>query len=132
MGEHRAKEDETAKVVMRENLRTEYQDAVIEAGDRHEIVLAPAEPMARPVLSMSSDSSDGEVDVEQVACGNFVVIVSPGMVKDYWHGRELGERVSAVEPVRILLVNRTPKRAKIAVSLSVIERAGVYSIIKGT
>lgn len=119
------REDDTARIVIAERARSEYQDVRIEPGEQMELVICPSEPMQRPALSMVGD---GDVSVEQVAVGHFVVFTCPGKVSDYRCGREVPETVSERDPLRILLHNRTDREVRIGASLISIERPGAYRI----
>lgn len=119
---------DTARVVTRENVRATCQSASVAPNERRELVLEPSEAMIDPTLTLVTDRGGGCVVVEQIACGQFVVYASPGLVSDYAAGRALGERVSKAEPLRVLLNNTGVHRHKITATLSVLEKPGAYRI----
>jgi hypothetical protein len=120
---------DTVRVVMRENLRTELQEARVEAGERLEVVIAPSEHMSNPVLALWCDVDGADVVVEQVACGHFIVVACPEPIAAYAQGREIRETVSAADPLRVLIRNQDECRVKVRVTLAVLERPGTYKIL---
>ena len=124
-------EIDTAKVVIRENTRVEFQSVVVEPRVRTQLEIAPQLPMEKPVLFMSLEPSSADVEVEQIAVGHFVVIVSPGKAKDYQFGRPIEETVTARETLRILLRCEDSRSVKVGASLVTNEKPGTYRINKG-
>ncbi|HAW10336.1 MAG TPA: hypothetical protein DCX12_04525 [Chloroflexi bacterium] len=122
-------EIDTARVVMRESLRTECQEVQVEAGDRLEVVTAPSENMSHPVLTLACEPGEADAVVEQIACGHFIVAACPEPISSYSAGREIRETVSSADPLRVLIHNQGEVRITVRVSLSVIERPGSYRIV---
>ncbi len=121
---------DTARVVVTEHRRTDLQSATVEPRVRTQIEIAPDEAMQSPVLTLYQDDNDGDVVVEQVAVGKFVVSHQPGTVSDYRSGKTIRERVSSAEPLKVLLTNPGPRSVRVHACLEVVERPGVYSIVK--
>jgi hypothetical protein len=131
MGQHRNPDEiDTAKVVIHENRRVEFQSVLVVPHVRTQIEIVPEQTMSGAVLHLTQDLEGHDVSVEQIAVGHFVVIVSPGLVSDYKFGRPIVEDVGPQEPLKILLINRGPKSIKVYASLVVVEKPGVYSIVK--
>ncbi len=129
MGDHRQQDEiDTAKVVLRENTRVEFQSAMVHPGIRTQIEIIPEHTMDRPVLFMSTDPATATVHVEQVVVGHFVILTSPGDASDFKFGRPLEENVSANESIRIVVQHAGPTPVKVGASLVVTEKPGTYRI----
>lgn len=131
MGDHRKQDEiDTARVVIAENRRTEFQLAMVEPHVRTQIEIAPDDPMCSPILTLSQEDGGGDIVVEQVAVGRFVVGALPEKVSDYAIGRPITEIVCAAEPLKILLTCEGKKGVRVRACLAVVERPGTYSIVK--
>lgn len=131
MSEHRCQDEiDTARVVVAEHRRADLQSATVEPRVRTQIEIAPDEPMQSPVLTLSQSDGRHDVVVEQVAVGRFVIGALPEKVHDYRLGRPICELVSSAEPLKILLTNPGTRSVRVHASLAVVERPGVYSIVK--
>lgn len=129
MGDHKMQDDiDTAKVVLRENTRVEFQSAMIHPRARTQIEIVPEQPMERPVLFMSTDPASATVHVEQIVVGHFVILVSPGTASDFKFGRPIDETVSPSEPIRIVVQHAGPLPVRVGASLVVSEKPGTYRI----
>jgi len=122
---------DTAPVLPKQGAHVEYVTVVLEAKERLEIVLGPAEPMRDPLLILDGPRSRPDLVVEQIAAGQFVVESRPCGIDTYRFGREISERVTRDAPLKISIFNGGAERAKIAASLvATEERPGEYEIIK--
>lgn len=119
----------TAKVVVRENTRVEFQSVVIAPGARVELQVEVAEPMVGAMLFLSLDLIGADVIVEQVAIGKFVVVPGPLPSAAWRYGQPMKEAVAPSEPLRILLVNQDKHAVKVGASLVTTEKPGAYSIV---
>jgi hypothetical protein len=121
---------DTAKVVIQENTRVEFQSVVVAPGTRVELQVDVSEPMAGATLFMSLDVIGTDIVVEQMAVGNFVVVPGPVPASAWRYGQILKDAVSPSEPLRILLVNRDKCEVKVGASLVTAEKPGTYSLVK--
>lgn len=130
MGDHRREDDiDTAKVVIHENTRVEFQSVLAVPHQRVQVEIVPQHAMENPVLFMSQDLADAVVQVEQIVVGHFVVLVSPGKVADFKFGRPLGETVTPRDTLKIVFRHDHPTAVRVGASLVVSERAGTYRIV---
>jgi hypothetical protein len=130
VGEHRREDDiDTAKVVLQENTRVEFQSVMVHPHLRTQVEISPESPMENPVLFMSQDPVGPEVVVEQIVVGHFVVLVSPGKVVDFKFGRPLCETVAPRDTLKVVFRHDHPAAIKVGASLVVSERAGTYRIV---
>jgi hypothetical protein len=128
--DHKMQDDvDTAKVVLRENTRVEFQSTLVPPGQRAQVVIVPESTMESPVLFMSQDPNTADVSVEQIVVGHFVVLVSPGKVADFKFGRPLLETVTPEEPLRVVFRHSHPATVKVGASLVVSEKPGTYRIV---
>lgn len=130
MGKHSQQDDiDTAKVVIRDNTRVEFQSAIVMPNQRTQIEIVPEAGMENPVLFMSQEPSHADVVIEQIVVGHFVVIVEPGHVTDFKFGQPMGETVTPQEPLKIVLRHSYLTTVKVGASLVVSEKAGTYKIV---
>jgi len=120
-------EIDTARVVLRENTRVEFQSTTLSPRSTVRLVVVPEQSMENPVLFMSQEPADADVLVEQIAVGHFI-IVAPGRVSDYKFGEPLRETVTPQKPLRILLRSEGPLAVKVGASLVTTEKPGTYRI----
>ncbi len=123
-------EIDTAKVVIRENTRVEFQSVLVAPGTRVELQIDVSETMTKATLYMSLDVPGAEVIVEHVAVGQFVVVGGPEKAESWRKGQILNASVSPKDPLKILLVNQDSREVKVGASLVTTEKPGTYSIVK--
>ncbi len=130
MGEHREQDEiDTAKVVLRENTRVEFQSIIVAPNQRTQLEIAPETNMENPILFMSQEPGNVDVTIEQIIVGHFVILVSPGHVTDFKFGRPLGETVTPRESLKIVLRHSFGAGVKVGASLIVSEKPGTYKIV---
>jgi hypothetical protein len=121
---------DTVPVLPKEGDLAAHLMVEIKPGDRVEIEISPRRPMRAPMLLISVKPRAAAVMVEQVACGNIVIIDTPNKTDYYKFGQQLGSLVTREDPIRILLANHGTEAAKIRASLvAADDRPGSYAIV---
>jgi hypothetical protein len=121
---------DTAKVVIKENTRVEFQSVNVAPNARVELLIDVSVPMEGAMLYMSLDVIGADVVVEQMAVGQFVVVAGPVAASEWRYGLVFRETVRPSEPLRILVVNRDSCEIKVGASLVTTNKPGAYSIVK--
>jgi len=130
VGEHREQDDiDTARVVLRENTRVEFQSTMVMPSQRTQLEIVPEAIMENPVLFMSQEPTFADVTVEQIVVGHFMVVVEPGHVADFKFGRPLQDTVTPRESLKIVLRHSYLTPVKVGASLVVSEKPGTYKIV---
>ena len=124
-------EIDTEPIYPRSGPGVAHQSLVMAVGERIEVEVVPQAPMQTPMLIISAKPWSFEIVVEQIACGNLVIDDHSHPANSYKFGRHIAELVTSESPLRIVLVNGSPKSVKIGISLlAPAGSPGAYSQVK--
>ena len=122
---------DTVPVLPKEGDLATHQQVELEPGSRMEVEVSPRLPMRAPMLLVAVRTRAAEVSVEQVACGNIVIVDETRPASYYKFGQQLGSLVTRDDPIRVLLRCGEGTSARVRVSLvaATADKPGSYEIV---